>query len=121
MIVALLVVLGLLAALQISLAAGAPLGRLAWGGQHRVLPNRQRVGSILSVAIYGLIALIVLDRSEQIDLFIDQVSRIGMWIVFGFFALSIVGNALSRSVPERALMVPTAAVLAVLALLVARS
>lgn len=121
MTVALLVILGLLATLQISLAAGAPLGHLAWGGQHRTLPNRQRVGSVLSVGIYGLIALIVLDRSGQIDLFTEQVSRIGIWISFAFFALSIVGNALSRSFPERAVMVPTAAVLAALALLVALS
>ena len=119
MIVALLAILSLLAVLQVSLAAGAPLGRLAWGGQNRTLPNRQRVGSIVSVAIYGLIAVVGLDRSGQIDLVADQVSRIGMWVVFGFFALSIVGNALSRSNLERSVMVPTSAVLAVLALMVA--
>jgi hypothetical protein len=83
MIAALLAVLTLLALLQISLAAGAPLGRLAWGGQHRILSNRQRVGSILSAAIYGLIALIALDRSGQIDVVADEVSRIGIWVVFG--------------------------------------
>jgi hypothetical protein len=120
-IIALIILLALLAAFQVALAAGAPLGRLAWGGQQRILPTRQRVGSVASVAVYALIALIALDRSGQIDLVPETVSRLAMWIVFGFLALSIVPNLLSKSTVERAVMVPVSVVLALFALLVAVS
>lgn len=119
MVIALVVILSILAALQISLAAGAPLGHLAWGGQHRILLTRQRVGSIASVTVYALIAVLALDRTNAIDVAPDQISRVGIWVVFGFFALSIVGNAMSRSRLERLVMVPTTTALAVLTLVVA--
>ncbi|WP_237681343.1 MULTISPECIES: hypothetical protein [Rhizobium/Agrobacterium group] len=45
-----------LSAFQITLAAGAPFGRFAWGGASRVLPVRQRIASVASLAIYGLMA-----------------------------------------------------------------
>lgn len=62
------VVLALLALFQIALALGAPLGRFAWGGQHRVLPPRLRVGSAVSVLVYVLIDLVAWDRVGAIDL-----------------------------------------------------
>jgi hypothetical protein len=117
--IALVVILTLLSVFQIALAAGAPLGQFAWGGQHRVLPTRQRVGSVASVVVYSVIAAIALQRSGQIALVPDPISRVGMWVVFGFFALSVVGNSLSRSRLERTAMVPTTALLAVFSLLVA--
>lgn len=121
MTIALVGLLAALAAFQITLAAGAPLGHFAWGGQHRILPTRQRVGSIAAVAVYAVIAVIALDRTGLIDLVPDPVSFVGMWVVFGFFALSIAGNAMSRSPLERSVMVPTTAVLALLSLVVALS
>lgn len=119
MSIALILLLSLLAAFQIALAFGAPFGHLAWGGQSRVLPTRQRVGSAVSVAIYAVIALIALDRSEQIDILPDLVSRVAMWVVLGFLALSIVPNLLSKSVLERVVMAPVSAALAILGLLLA--
>jgi hypothetical protein len=119
MALAMVAVLAVLACFQIALAAGAPLGRLAWGGQHRILAGRQRVGSVASVAVYALIATVTLDRAGNIDVVSDSVSRIAMWVVFAFFALSIIGNGLSRSPLERSVMVPTTVLLALLALLVA--
>ena len=47
---ALTVILAALAVFQLALAAGAPLGRFAWGGSHEVLPPRLRVGSLVSIA-----------------------------------------------------------------------
>ena len=117
--IALVIILAILAVFQISLAAGAPLGHLAWGGQNRVLPRRIRMGSVASVAIYALIALVALDRAGQIDLLPDLVSRIAMWVVFGYFVLGILLNLASKSRAERAVMVPVTALLAVLALVVA--
>lgn len=116
---ALTVVLSLLAIFQLALALGAPLGRFAWGGQHRVLPQRMRVGSIVSILIYALIALCALDRAGAIDVFPDIVSAVAMWVIFGYFALGVVLNAISKSKPERAVMVPITIVLTVLSLLIA--
>lgn len=116
---ALVAVLVLLAAFQIALVAGAPWGHLAWGGQHRILPDRLRRASALSIAIYVGIAVLVLDRAGVIDLLPDPVSVVLGWVVFGYFCLGIVLNAISRSRPERYVMTPVTVVLAVLSLLVA--
>jgi hypothetical protein len=42
------------------LAAGLPWGRFAWGGQHHVLRRRLRIGSIVAVLIYAVIAITIL-------------------------------------------------------------
>lgn len=116
---ALTVVLGLLAVFQLALVFGAPLGRFAWGGQHRVLPTRLRIGSAVSILVYALIAVIAWDRVGAIDAFSDTFAEIAMWVVFAYFALGIVMNAISRSKPERYTMVPVCLVLAVLSFLIA--
>lgn len=116
---ALTVVLVLLALFQLALILGAPLGRYAWGGQHRVLPARLRVGSAVSILIYALIALIAWDRVGAIELFGEPFAEIAMWVIFGYFVLGIVMNAASRSKPERFTMVPVAVVLAVLSFFIA--
>lgn len=113
------VVLALLAAFQIALALGAPLGRFAWGGQHRVLPPRLRVGSAVSVLIYVLIDLIAWDRVGAIALFPAGFAEVAMWVIFAYFMLGILMNAISRSKPERFTMVPVTIVLAVLSLFIA--
>jgi hypothetical protein len=53
------VLLGTPAVFQLFLVFGAPLGRFAWAGQHRVLPRSHRVGSVVSIVIYALLAAIV--------------------------------------------------------------
>ncbi|WP_308490826.1 hypothetical protein [Microbacterium terrisoli] len=116
---ALTVILGALSIFQLALALGAPLGRYAWGGQHRVLPVRLRIGSAISILLYGLMAGIAWDRAGVLSVLDDTVSRVAMWVVFGYLALGIVMNAISRSKPERNTMTPTSVVLAVLAMLVA--
>lgn len=117
----LIVMLGLLALFQLALALGAPMGRFAWGGQHRVLPTRLRIGSLVSIVIYAIIALLALDRVGAIDVVPDAVSTVGMWVVFGYFVLGIPLNAISRSPAERYTMTPVVTVLAVLSLFVALS
>jgi hypothetical protein len=116
---ALTVVLALLSIFQSALALGAPLGRFAWGGRHRVLPARLRVASAVSILIYGLIATIAWDRVGAIDVFAEPISEVAMWVVFGYFVLGILMNGISRSKPERYTMVPVSIVLAVLSFLIA--
>jgi hypothetical protein len=50
------------AAFQVALALGAPLGRAAWGGTQVHLPANLRVGSAVSAGFLCLAALVVLGR-----------------------------------------------------------
>lgn len=116
---ALTVLLAALAVFQIALALGAPLGKFAWGGQHRVLPARLRIGSLVSIVVYALIAGIAWARVGVWPEIPDVVATVGMWVVFAYFCLGILLNAISRSRPERLTMVPLTVVLAALSLLIA--
>ncbi len=105
---------------QIALAAGAPLGRLAWGGGHERLPAGLRVGSLVSVAIYAAIAVIVLERAGLVSILpYPQIAGVGIWVIVAWLGLGVVMNAISRSKPERYTMTPVALVLCLLALGVA--
>ena len=114
-------ILAALAVFQAALIAGAPIGRFAWGGQHRVLPTKLRIGSAVSIVLYALFAIVILQRAELIELLPDAVAQVGIWILTAYFVLGIVMNGISRSKPERNLMTPVCVVLAVLCLVVALS
>lgn len=114
------VLLALLGVFQLALALGAPWGRFAWGGQHeRELPGRLRLGSAISIVLYAFFAVVLLDRAELVDVLPDAFSRVAAWVLFGYLALGVVMNGISRSRHERAVMTPVTLVLAVCALVVA--
>ncbi|MER3388578.1 MAG: hypothetical protein RJQ01_00970 [Microcella sp.] len=117
--IAFTVIMGGLAVFQLALVAGAPLGRFAWGGQYRVLPAGKRVGSVVSVVLYALFTVVVLQRAGLVDALPTIFVDIGIWVLVAYFALGIIMNGASRSRPERYTMAPLTLVLAVLALLVA--
>jgi hypothetical protein len=110
----------LLAVFQLALALGAPLGHLAWGGQHRVLPGGLRIGSLIAIALYGLFSATMLMRAGLVDVWPDM-GWVGpaAWAVVAYMALGVVVNAISRSRAERVTMTPLVGVLLVLSLLVA--
>jgi hypothetical protein len=116
---------GLMAALtlfQAALVAGAPIGRFAWGGQHRVLPRAKRVGSVIAIVLYLLFSVIVLQRVDLIDLIPwPGFTAVAAWVLFAYFVLGIGLNAISRSRPERLTMTPLCVVLALLSGIVALS
>jgi hypothetical protein len=113
-------ILGALAVFQGALVLGAPLGRFAWGGQHRVLPTKLRAGSVAAVLIYGVMAAVVLARA---DLWRQELSetmlRTATWVVVAYLLLGVAGNLASRSKSERMVMAPVSAVLGVLTAVVA--
>ena len=113
------VLLAGLAVFQLLLAAGKPLGRFAWGGQHDVLPRRLRIGSAVSVVLYALIAAVVLQAAGVIEVFPEAVADVGIWVVTGYLALGVPLNAISRSRSERLVMTPVVLVLALGCLVVA--
>jgi len=113
--VVLCLLLGVLAVFQLLLAFGAPLARFAWGGQHRVLPMALRLGSVLSIVIYAVVAAVVAARADLISLNVpDSVIDVTAWVATGYFSVGILLNLASRSKPERIVMTPLCAVLGIL-------
>ena len=99
---------------------GLPLGRFAFGGQHRVLPARLRVGSLVAIVTYVVVAAVVLQRSEVVDAGLpDAAVRVGAWVLAAYFLVGVGLNLASRSRAERFTMTPVALVLFVLTAVVA--
>ena len=116
------VVFAALAVLQLLVAVGKPYGRLVWGGAHRVLPAKLRIGSVIAVVLYAAFTLVLLDRSGLLAVFGSGAFRVvAAWVLFAYLAIGIVLNAISRSKPERFTMTPVTAVLAACALVIAVS
>jgi hypothetical protein len=108
-----------LALFQLALASGARLGAFAFGGARQRLPLGYRIGSVISVLIYGVCAAIILDRAGLWHLFAGEISKIGAWVVVVLMSLGVVLNAISRSRPERFTMTPVALALTACAIMVA--
>lgn len=109
-----------LAAFQCALIAGAPLGRMAWGGQHRVLPSNLRIGSAISIGLYALFAYAALAKAGLAPPSITySFTSVTMWVMTAYFALGVLMNGSSRSKPERLVMTPVSVALAVLYLVLA--
>jgi hypothetical protein len=105
---------------QGALIGGAPLGRMAWGGQHRVLPAKLRIGSAVSIGVYALFAYAALAQAGLLPpLVSESFTAITMWVMTAYFVLGVVMNGISRSKPERLIMTPTTLALAALYLVLA--
>lgn len=113
------VLLGCLAAFQALLVFGAPLGRFAWGGQHVVLPATLRVGSVVSIALYAVFALLVLQAADAVDVLPAGPADVGIWVLTAYLGIGVAMNAVSRSRPERLVMTPVALALAAICLVLA--
>ena len=105
---------------QALLAAGAPLGRFAWGGRHRVLPIGFRIASAVAIPLYATMIVVMLDRAGITSVLPgENTARIGAWLLVLYFALGVLMNLASRSRPERTVMTPIVLTLAVLAAILA--
>ncbi|HEY7598598.1 MAG TPA: hypothetical protein VH741_01635 [Candidatus Limnocylindrales bacterium] len=106
---------------QVGLAAGMPWGAAAWGGRNPGrLPPGLRVASAVSIAVYIVAALVVLDRAGRplVDLPPD-VALWGTWLIFGLLVIGVLVNLASSSRYERFGWAPFAALNALLVLIVA--
>jgi hypothetical protein len=115
---------GMLAGLimfQVALAAGAPLGRVAWGGTHNTLPTSLRLATTVPIAIYALGALILLRHAGySVGRFSPTIARRGTLVFAVVLTLSALANFASHSEWEGFLMGPTALTLAALSIIIAR-
>jgi hypothetical protein len=112
----------IIATFQAALALGAPLGRAAWGGKHRVLPVSRRRSSAVAVVVWLVGAAIILARARVVALPLpDVVLGVGAWALVIIGVLGAMVNVASSSPWERFGWAPFAAVLALLSLVVASS
>jgi hypothetical protein len=112
-------VLAALALFQLALIAGAPLGRFAWGGQDQVLPARRKAGSAVSIVLYVVFVLVILQSVGLITLLPAVVAQVATWVVAAVFFASFVMNGISRSPSERAVMAPVSLALAAICVFLA--
>jgi hypothetical protein len=120
--VALSVLLGGLAAFQLALALGAPLGRYAMGGAFEgAYPPPMRIAALVQLGIYVAVAWVMLARAGVLAAGRPRLLRALAWAVVGLFAVGVVLNLISPSLPERLLWTPVAVALALLSLRVALS
>jgi hypothetical protein len=123
-VVAILAAIGftVLALFQAALAAGAPLGRAAWGGTDAKLRRGRRIASALATAIFVLALLVILRRSGlRATLVPFSFARWATIVLVGVMALSAFANVASKSRWERYLWAPTALTLAIFCLSIALS
>jgi len=105
-------VIVLLAVFQVLLIAGLPLGEFAWGGQHKVLPKKLRIGSISSIFIYVLFLAIFLSKTGGVNLIQDGLLLNVLFVIMTIYSgLGILMNFISRSKKERLVMTPVAFIL----------
>ena len=116
------VLMAALTVFQAALIIGAPLGEFAWGGQDRVLPVRKRLGSVVSIGLYLVFLVVVVQRAGLAEVIPwPAVVDVAIWVLVAYFVLGIGLNSISKSKPERWTMAPLCAVLAALTLIVALS
>ena len=112
------------AAFQVALAAGAPLGHMAWGGTHdRELPVTMRINSGVAAIMLVFAAIVVLAEAGVTSWspIPDFLLTPTVWILAGLMLFNTVGNLASQSRFERFVFAPITLVLAGLCVAVALS
>jgi hypothetical protein len=89
------------------------------GGQNVVLPTGLRIGSAVSIALYGVFALLMLQTAGIVTVLPRGPVDVAIWVLAAYFAVGVAMNAASRSRPERQVMTPVTLALAVVCLVLA--
>ena len=96
--------IGAVVLFQIALAAGAPFGAAAWGGQHQGrLPARLRIASAGAAILLIFLAWVVLAAGGLTATAPLPEAWLGpaAWVATGYFVLGGLVNLISRSRVER--------------------
>jgi hypothetical protein len=113
----LLLGLGGLAVFHVLLLLGVFPASIAWGGRVDQSSGSFVVLELVGLAVIAFFAAIVAAKIGYLKVKkFRQVVSIGVWVVFGYFALNIFGNLESMSGLERAIFTPVSVVLSLLAL-----
>lgn len=113
---------GTWAALQLSLAAGAPLGQHVWGGnQEATLSPGMRIASGGAALVLIWMLSVVLARADLAGIKPVPTGRLRgfTWAIAGYLALNTIGNLASQSTIEQRIFAPMTALMAALTAVVA--
>ena len=95
---------------QVMLAAGLPLGRLAWGGTQRVLPIGLRIASLMSAVVSGAAVLVVAQAAGFGPVLLPEAWVAPALLALAvLFTLSLLANLFGARGLERLHGVPLAA------------
>ncbi len=103
-----------IAIITVLVACGLPLGEFTMGGQHRILPKKLRVMSLVCLIIQIFAVIIILQSGGFIKLWFP--SNITRYICFFFaiyLSLNSIMNLLSKSKKEKYVMTPISLVAAI--------
>jgi hypothetical protein len=112
----LLVALGALAVFHVLMLAGALPDDMVWGGR------ASGGGAAAPLEVVGLAVTVLFATVAAVKIGYITAPRlaglaaVGMWVMFGYFVLNVLGNLASTSAVERGIFVPYSIVLALLTL-----
>ena len=114
------VIFAVVSIIQLLLALGLPLGKLAFGGKHERLPTNMRIMSIIAIGIFVLASISVLERAGIITLFNNPIfTLVVVWVIAVYLALNTLLNALSKSKKEKLIMTPLSLIASICCFIVA--
>jgi len=114
------VVFGVVSIIQLLLALGKPIGKLAYGGKYETLPNNMRIMSVGAIGILALGAISVLERSGIITILNNQIlTLVIVWIIALYLAFNTVINVISKSMKEKLIMTPLSLISSICCFIVA--
>lgn len=114
------VIFAVISVLQLLLAFGLPLGKLAYGGKYERLPTNMRIMSIVAIGIFVLASISVLERAGIIIVFSNPILTIVIvWVIAIYLAFNTLLNAMSKSKQEKLVMTPLSLISSVCCFIVA--
>ncbi|KHF41673.1 hypothetical protein [Halalkalibacter okhensis] len=107
-----------IAAFQIMLSLGYPLGEYAMGGYYKVLPKKFRIVSAGNAIILLFMGLVFLLHTNVITGLDFLPTNILVWMITIFLGINTLANLVSRSKKERYVMTPVSGVVFILCLII---
>ena len=101
------VLFGIIAVMTVFVACGLPLGEFTMGGQHKILPKKFRLASVVSVAIQIFAIIIILQAGGFIPLWLSfKVTKYICFFFAAYLSLNTIMNMISKSKKEKYVMTP---------------
>ena len=101
------VLFGIIAIMTVLVACGLPLGEFTMGGQHKILPKKFRLASVVSVAIQIFAIIIILQAGGFISLWLSfKVTKYICFFFAVYLSLNTIMNMISKSRKEKYVMTP---------------
>ena len=106
--------------IQLLLAIGLPLGKLAFGGKYEKLPTNMRIMSIVSIGIFTVASIAILERAGLLIIFnIPIFTLVFVWIIAIYLAFNTMLNIMSKSKQEKLIMTPLSLISSIFCFIVA--